>query len=224
MRNSILLILFIGICLLSCKKDREDVAPVDIGHDYAALTLGKYVVYDVDSFYYDDFTATIDTFNFQIREEVAESYTDLEGDEAFKIERYRKDHDTLSWVLADVWNAKLTQTNYQKVEENVRYVKLIFPVRENSSWNGNIMNNMGSQTYDYDEVDVAETIGTKSFNKVLTVDQLEELNLIEQKLSKEKFAKGVGMVYRKNMDLVRNNLTAPWRGYDVTYTVNSYGG
>ena len=223
MRNFSILILLIAVCCFSCKKDTDDYVNPDIGHKYAGLELGKYVIYDVDSFYYDDFTNTIDTFYFKIREEVAEKYTDLEGEEAYKIHRYKKEHDTLSWYLKDVWNAKLTQTNFQKSEENVRFVKLIFPVRENSTWNGNSMNNFSSEEYSYASVDVSETIGGNSLSLVLTVDQLEELNLIQQRLFKEKYAANVGLVYKKSMDLVRNNLSAPWRGFDVTYTLNTYG-
>lgn len=222
MRTTIFIVLLSAL-LYSCSKEKEEVVPVDIGHKYAGLTVGKYVVYDVDSLYYDDFTATVDTTKFQIREEIVELYTDLENEEAFKIHRYRKDHDTLSWYLKDVWNAKLTQTNYQKVEENVRFVKLIFPVREGSGWNGNAMNNYPGETYSYVSVDQPETIGGNSLPLVLTVSQYEEINLIEQQLFEEKFAADVGMVYKRSMDLVRDNLSSPWRGYDVTMILNSYG-
>lgn len=224
MRNFILLILFVAVFCFSCKKDKDDYIAPDIGQSYAGLELGKYVVYDVDSLFYNDFTATIDTAIYKIKEVVAESYLDLEGEEAFKINRFRKDHDTLSWVLIDVWNAKLTTTNYQKTEENVRFVKLIFPVRENVVWNGNSMNNLASRDYSYEYIDKAETIGGKSLELVLKVNQYEELNLIQQKQFIEKFASGVGMVYRKNMDLVRDDFNSPWRGYEITYTLNSYGG
>lgn len=217
-------ILLSVVFLFSCKKDSDDYVAPDIGHNYAGLTLGKYVVYDVDSFYYDDFTGTIDTSIFKIKEIVAEAYTDLEGEEAFKIHRYIKENDTTAWVLKDVWNAKLTQTNFQKAEENVRFVKLIFPVREGNIWNGNVMNNLSEQDYTYETVDESDVIGGIALNSVLTVNQLENLNLIEQQLFKEKYAKNIGMVYRKNMDLVRDNLNAPYRGIDVTYTLSSFGG
>lgn len=219
----VIFILFIGLVLFSCKKDADDYVAPEIGHKYAGLTLGKYVVYDVDSLFYDDFTATVDTAIYQIKELVAEAYTDLEGEEAFKINRYRRDHDTLSWVLIDVWNAKLTQTNFQKAEENVRFVKLIFPVRDGKVWNGNAMNNMPEWEYEYTVVYNAESIGGNSLAKVLTVNQLENLNLIEQQQFIEKYAENVGLVYKKSKDLVRDNLSSPWRGYEITYTLKSYG-
>lgn len=223
MRNSIIAILLLSIISFSCSKDKE-IEPSDMGYAYAGLTLGKYVVYDVDSLFYDDFNSTIDTSEYKIKELVAESYTDLEGEEAFKINRYKRNNDTLPWVLIDVWNAKLVERNYQKVEENVRYVKLVFPPKANLNWDGNIMNNEPTLYYQYTSIDAPETIGNTAFERVVTVVQDEdESNLINPVLFEEKFAYGVGMVYKRSMSLERNNLSSPWRGYDVTMTYYSSG-
>jgi hypothetical protein len=221
MRNFLILILLGVFCLFSCKKDKDDYVAPDIGHNYAGMEVGKYVIYDVDSLFYDDFTSTVDTSIYQIKEEVVEKFIDLEDEEAFKIHRYKKEKDSLNWVLKDVWNAKLTQTNFQKVEENVRFVKLIFPVRANVTWNGNIMNNKGELRYKYSSIDTPETIGGHSFSNVLRVLQYEDINLISQELFEEKYARGVGMVYKKELDIVRNNLSAPWRGYEVAMVFNT---
>ena len=221
MRNLLILILLSVLCFSSCKKDKDDYVAPDIGHNYAGMQVGKYVVYDVDSLFYDDFTATVDTSIYQIKEEVVEKFIDLEDEEAFKIHRYKKEKDSLNWVLKDVWNAKLTQTNFQKVEENVRFVKLIFPVRTNVTWNGNIMNNLGELRYEYMSIDAPETIGGVALINVLRVLQYEDINLISQEMFEEKYARGVGLVYKKELDIVRNNLSAPWRGYEVTMVFNS---
>jgi hypothetical protein len=217
------LILLVVITFYSCSKDKDDEVVPDIGHNYAGLEAGKYVVYDVDSIFYDDFTNTVDTSIFQIKEVVDELFTDLEGEDAFKIIRYKKEKDSTNWVLQDVWNSKLTQTNFQKVEENVRLVKLVFPVRENVTWNGNSMNNQPEMRYQYTYIDQSEVIGGNSLTNVLKVLQYEDINLISQELFEEKYARNVGMVYKKSMDLTRNNLSAPWRGYDITMTLSSYG-
>lgn len=224
MKNSLYIISLLLIISYSCKKDKEDYIAPDIGHDYAGLEVGKYVVYDVDSFFYDDNSGTIDTAKYQIKEVVDSKYEDLESEEAFKIIRYRKDNDTSNWVLIDVWSSKITQTNFQKTEENVKYVKLIFPVKMNATWNGNSMNNQGNMQYEYTSADNTESIGGNSLSMVLTVLQNENLNLIDQELFQEKYAKGIGMVFKKSMDLTRSGLSAPWSGYDITMTLSSYGG
>jgi len=228
MRKSIWLILTLVVVFFSCSKDNDYVAP-DIGHDYAGLEAGKYVVYDVDSFFYDDFNSTIDTSYFQIKEVVDSEYEDLEGEEAFKIIRYRKEIDSTSWVLIDVWYSKLTQTNFQKTEENNKFVKLIFPVRNNSTWNGNSMNNLDEMEYAYTSIDHSETVGGVSLNNVLTVLQYEFSPLTEENLFEEKYAKGIGLVYKKSIEIynVYNTSTGLWErnsGFDITMTLSSYGG
>ncbi|PJB14786.1 MAG: hypothetical protein CO118_06810 [Flavobacteriales bacterium CG_4_9_14_3_um_filter_32_8] len=227
MRNSLYIFFLISIFIFSCSK-KEEVIPPDLGYDYAGLEVGRYIIYDVDSFYYDDFTDTIDTSYFKIKEVVDSKFTDLEGDEAFKIIRYRKENDTTAWELIDVWNSKITTTNFQKVEENVRFVKLIFPVKKNKTWNGNSMNNLASMEYKYTVIDNAEVIGGNTLNSVLTVLQYEFSPLIEENFFQEKYAKGVGMVYKKSVEIknVYDSSSFVWErslGYDVTMTLSSYG-
>ena len=228
MRYSLIIILFIGVLSFSCSKENENVEdPPNLAYSYAGLNLGSYIIYDVDSHHYN-LPFNIDTIiQFQIKEEVNAAFTDLEGDEAFKIIRYQRDSVQHPWILIDVWNAKITATNYQKVEENLRLIKLVFPVRENITWNGNVKNVLAPQTYEYVSAHQAEQIGVIAFDSVATVTQFEDVNLVQERLYQEKFAAGVGLVYKKSRNV--NNafdssvgLWLPDVGEDVTYTVNSY--
>tara|TARA_B100000809_G_scaffold263531_1_gene317001 strand:+ start:2066 stop:2755 length:690 start_codon:yes stop_codon:yes gene_type:complete len=229
MQKTIWLILAVTVFLFSCSKDEEEFVEPYLGHDYAGLEIGKYVIYDVDSFFYDDFNGLIDSSFYQVKEVVESKITDLEGDEAFKIIRYRKESDTTGWVLIDVWSSKLSTTNFQKVEENVRFLKLIFPINLSDTWNGNALNNEGEQLYDYTAVEQSETIGGNALSNVLTVLQFEEINLIEEKIFEEKYAKGIGMVYKKTVDITKvynssNGLFERSLGLDITMTLSSFGG
>ena len=154
----------------------------------------------------------------------------MEGETAFKIIRYRKEIDSTNWVLIDVWNSKLTQTNFQKTEENIKLVKLIFPIGVNDIWNGNAMNSLGNMPYEYTTIDQAETIGGVALNSVLTVLQLDNVNLVEEYYHEEKFAKGIGMVYKKQVDISKKEfdsgtgLFERTLGTDITMTLSYYGG
>jgi len=224
MTKSCLILFSVSLLLFSCSKEEEPTVP-DTTSEYAGLAVGKYVVYDVDSIGFDDFDGSIDTSIYQIKETVDSEFTDLEGDQAFKIIRYRRDADTLAWTIIDVWSSKITGTNFQKTEENLKYIKLIFPARENKTWNGNVANNLLSQDYQYTAFDQPETIGGQSLEKVLTVLQYDSPDkLIRPEFFEEKYAKGIGMVYKRSMSLVRANTIKPWLGYDVTMTLSSYGG
>jgi hypothetical protein len=226
MKKSCWILLSAVIFLLSCSKEAEIVVP-DTSSAYAGLEVGKYVIFDVDSITYDDFDASIRTVSYQIKETVDSKFTDLEGDEAFKIIRYRRDSDNQNWVTIDVWTSKLTTTNYQRTEENINFVKLIFPVRENQIWDGNSRNNNSTQEYEYTAIDQTEVIGGNALTEVLTVLQYDSPdNLINPEFFEEKFAKDIGLVYKHSVSLVRANLNpdTPWLGYDVTMTLSSYGG
>jgi len=218
------------LLLFSCKKDADTVV-VNKGYNYAGLNVGNYVVYDVDSIFYDDFDQSTNPFYFQIKEVVDSRYIDAEGQEAYKLIRYKKDTAVSpNWELQVVWNAKITNTTYQKVEDNKRYVKLIFPVKTGKSWNGNSLNNDGAWQYEYMSVHTPEAIGNSILDSVVTVTQFDDGGeiLIQRQFYQEKFAANVGMVYKKVIDIKKafNNQTGFYEnslGVDVTYTLNSFG-
>lgn len=225
MRSSFFI--FIAVLLFSCGDDQETITP-NLNYNYAGLEVGRFVVYDVTSIFYDDFTETVDTSLFQIKEVVASRFIDLEGDEAFVVNRFRKEVDSLGFVLTDVWTSKLTSTTYEKVEENERFLKLIFPIRINKTWNGNAKNNLGEVEYEFTAVHQSEIIGGNQLDSVSTVLQFENINLVEEEFFEEKFAANIGLVYKKSVDVdnVFDNGTGLWvrnAGIDITMTLSSFG-
>ncbi|MGD1844835.1 MAG: hypothetical protein ACFB10_05520 [Salibacteraceae bacterium] len=123
---------------IACKDKSGE--PEDLGYDYFPVETGHWVEYKVDSIVYDPFNQSIDTFQFFLREEIAGEFQDLEGRSTLRIERFKRENDTLAWRLIDVWTANRTSTTAERVEENERIVKLSFPVRLNQQWNGNAFN------------------------------------------------------------------------------------
>jgi len=45
----------------------------------------------------------------------------------------------MPWLLKNVWYSVKTDKNVERVEENIRYIKLIFPIRNNAKWDGNAL-------------------------------------------------------------------------------------
>jgi len=238
----ILVILVSGF--FSCKKDKA-LAP-DMGYNYFPTEKGRYVVYDVDSFYYDNFNVptTIDTFKYQLKEKIQSIYLDNQNRPTIRLERYIKNYSStvpysvMSWTLKNVWSENRTATNAEKVEENVRYVKLKFPVKENQKWNGNIQNTLPEWNYSYNFFDLSRTIGGIKFDSVLQVDQYddESKNLVERTLYIEKYARNVGLIFKQVIDVESQPGTNPQSnffqipimqrlisGFQYTMTINSYG-
>lgn len=238
-----------GFGIFSCKKDKS--IPPDMGYNYFPNQVGNYVVYDVDSFFYNDNfptynygntfkTARIDTFKFQVKEKIQSIYTDNQNRPTIRLERYRKyynpasPYSALPWVLSDVWAENKTVTTVEKVEENDRYVRLVFPTKTDQLWDANIQNSYDERKFSYQFVDLARTVGNIQFDSVLQTVYDAGAILTKKEYRTEKYARNVGMIYRQIIDVesqpggqasffsfpIMQRITS---GYQYTMTVNSYG-
>lgn len=187
-----------------------------MGYDYAPTTIGKYVIYDVDSTIYDDFNDDTTYYKYRIKEKLEETYTDNQGRSAIRMVRYIKkynplvSYDNIAWTVKDVWNYTKTNTALEVVEEDVRFVKLIFPAKEGSTWNGNSQNTLDEMEYKYKYVNQAESINGTAFDNVAYVEQKDDKlkNVIHRQFYIEKYAKNVGLIYREIKDLYSNTVVA----------------
>ena len=198
----------------SCKKAITSRA--DIGYNYFPNQVGQYVIYDVDSVSYDDFRintythlAKVDSFKFQLKEKIQSIFNDNQNRPTIRLERYVKYYNDslfynqMPWTLRNVWTENRTITTAEKVEENIRYIKLTFPIAENKTWNGNAKNTYKEWDYFYSFIDKPRIIGIWSFDSVLQVTQYNNgsPNIIEKQLYTEQYAKKVGLIYKQVIDI-----------------------
>jgi hypothetical protein len=215
------------LLFISCKK-HETEKPMDVGYGYFPTNIGHWVLYDVDSTFYDDYHYTHYHYHYTIKEYIESTFLDNQNRPTQRIERY-KTIDTIPTYIANVWSANLTSSNAEKVEDNIRYVKLIFPIADGQTWNGNAFNTLGEQEYKYDNVFAPYTINGLSFDSTVTVlqdDIVPDTNLIDVKIEKEIFAKNVGMIYKRYRNVhYPNTAFSPdtISGVDYTYKIISFG-
>ncbi len=219
----------------ACTKHHNEIPP-DLGYDYYPGKVGSYVIYDVDSISYTRLP-TIDTlyYKFQIKEKIDTLFTDNQNRPTLKIIRYKKIYDAtvpysaMTWTLQDVWSANITKTTAEVVEENIRFVKLIFPAKLNATWNGNVQNIMSQWDYKYTVFGDPATVGGNSFTKTLKVTQKYFPSFIGLQNYYEQYAKGVGMICKHIEDYDYQDGTGnatPGHIYYGTYyhmAINSYG-
>jgi len=232
MKNSyfILFIAFLGI-ISSCKKEEKEVIRTNPGYNYAGLIVGKYVIYHVDSTFYNVPFNIIENHQFQLKEWIESKYIDASGNEAYRIVRFKKDTAiSPDWVHQVVWNATSNTSNFQKVEDNIRFVKLTFPIKQGKVWNGNSMNTLSAWEYEYTSTHQPETIGSTTLDSVTTVTQFDDKNeiIIQRQFYQEKYAANIGLVYKKIVDIKKafsssSGLFENSEGVDITYTFSSYG-
>ncbi|MFK8005893.1 MAG: hypothetical protein AB8H03_05965 [Saprospiraceae bacterium] len=222
MKNTILLFsafIILSFTHFSCNENTvAENLIVKKGFDYYPLEIGNYITYQLDSIVYrgqsgSDCNFIQDTASHFLREEVIDIFEDNSGVVNYIMERYISQHQNGPWQVADVWNIKKTETQVERVEENLRFIKAVFPVREGTGWNGNTFFQdtttvLGGETidfykhwsdqYEYESVDLPEEFNGIMFDSVMTVIQSEASeNKINHRVSIEKYARGVGLIYKE---------------------------
>ena len=222
-----IIVLLVAISLFSCQKEKDAYVP-DYGYDYYPLEIGKTWVYKIDSIQYDTINlGTIaDTATYYSKEEIVSSSTDENGNIVYVIEESRRMNDSLPWTVANVWSASVSDDKAYKTEGNFKFIKLVFPVKENTYWDGNALFESGVIFYvkgesievfkewDYyiQSTGEQEVIGDISYNNVATVVEADYESAIELRKSVAKYAKGIGLVSREMHILDTQNITEdqPW--------------
>lgn len=195
-----LLTCILACVVFSCKKNE---APINLGYTYFPEKLGSYIEYEVDSFVQDENLGFDSLYRFRIKEVQRSFFSDNEGRRSVRIERYRKNfnpsipYSQQSWTFSDVWYATRTTTGMEKVEEDVRYLRLTFPVKVEETWDGNSMNVMENWPYEYISAHEREGVNNLAFDSVATIQQINYNDLVTTKYGLEKYAAGVGLVYKK---------------------------
>ncbi|MFK7807308.1 MAG: hypothetical protein AB8F74_05830 [Saprospiraceae bacterium] len=243
----LLLSFMVVLLAFSCKDEQtlEDFE-IDFGYDYFPLEIGSDITYKVDSIIYDPNESGVDILNntVYIREMVVDTFRDEIGRLSHRIERFERPNVDTTWALTDVWSAVRTAEKAERFEENLRFIKMVFPVDDGDLWNGTthldptvtypvageqieIFKSWRSEVISADE---QEPIGDFIFDQVTTIEIANEENLLEKRFGIEKYAEGIGLVYKElevyNTQQIESEET-PWeekteRGFRVVMTVVDY--
>lgn len=215
--------------LFSCHKNETETVNL-LGKDYYPLAIGKTLTYNLDSIIYDPIlTGGVkrDTTHWQIREVVKDTFKDNEGVLQYKIDRFERVQGKLDWKIAKVVTAAFTAIYTLRQEDNLRFIKFPLAFGENTTWNGVLFNDSTKIIIAGETLELfskrwtstlvsfgkKETIGSKSFDDVLTVvSQTDPKILTEKRYILEKYAKNVGLVYREYhvLDTQKLDATVAW--------------
>jgi hypothetical protein len=210
--------------LSSCKKEDESlISPLDPTLEYFPTDSGITRYYDIDSVYWDPFTNTRDTISYPLKEVNAGTFIDNQGRLAQRIERFKQDIGG-NWIIYKVWSSHRNAQRAEKVEDNVRYVKLVFPISIGATWNGNAYNTLTPRTYEYISVGTPDIFNSFTFDETVRVQEDDEpANLLNDFYAEEKYAKNVGCYYRYISDLEFNFISGDTvSGYIYTEKLTSY--
>lgn len=252
MRNvlNILLLLIIISCVLSCKKENYK-DNTNYGYNYQPDSIGSFVIYKVDSAVYQDFDKTVRFSTIYLKEKIGDGFIDNIGRYANVIKRYYSDtlsNDTIStrWEQYNANYIVKTVKTLERVEDNLRYIKLVFPNDVNTKWLGNkyitIPPPFILDTANYYINDWKYTIKNKdkyfnntvrAFDSTMLITAIQDSSAITKTYSVEKYARNVGLIYKEmwmvsTQDSVKIRLGLPWeqradKGFIIMQNAIYYG-
>lgn len=197
-RLSSLLLLFCWFALISCGE--SETTPADLSLDYFPLETGRYIIYDVTEQRFS-LTARPATSTFQLKETVGTRYTDVLGQPAFRLQRFRRANAQANWQTDSLWTTRTNSRAAIRTENGADFVRLTFPAIERSRWNGNELNRFGEDSYELRSVNKPYSIGIQAFAETATVLQQNDSMLVSQDKRVEVYARQIGLVYKETVQL-----------------------
>jgi len=227
------------LIITACKKQTETY-PSDPVSAYMNLAPGKYVRYRLDSTVYIFFGQRDTTISYQAKDVVDTLVTDAAGHPGWRVIRYLRDTASTNeadWRAATTYLVTSSFPTIEVYEDYLRFVKLKDPVYNGYSWLGNsylpyqpydvtigFSNDqpMPGWEYTYQNVGATLTINGKSYPNTISVLQAQDSTnvpitapdvLASKDYWIEKYAKGIGLVYKEVIMWEYQPASGPNPGY-----------
>jgi hypothetical protein len=211
---SLTLLILLALCWASCSK--MDQVKTEYIKDYNPIEVGKYITYQLDSTVYVNLNTVKEVHTYIIQDIVDAKITDNLGRDAYRIRRMvRSNVDTTLWNDAASYIIVPTQHALEVIDNNLRYIKLQEPIRNDFTWKGNnYINSFSDATlqyldawdYTYENVATPFTLTNGiAFAETISVNERDEVLgnpgdrsfFWEIDKSFDMYAKGKGLVYRE---------------------------
>jgi hypothetical protein len=192
------LVTLISIVLFSCKE--SEVLQFEDAKEYLPMVVGKSITYKLDSTNYIGYTVNPTISSYYVKDSVEAKITDNLGRPSFRVVRYlTKLLTNPTWTPISTMMVTVLDKSIEVNENNLRYIKLQNPVKQDFSWKGN------SWEYQYNAIKDSKTYNTLTFPETVTVNQADATDGIptdpngysERNYSIEVYAKTVGLVYKE---------------------------
>lgn len=216
---SYLLLLMVGFIVASCNKETgPDLDEMKQGYNFFPLEVGKYVLYDVDSIYWDDFLKAEIHHRSQMRYECVDSFTNGEKETSYVINVMERKTPTSPYYPSDVIHVTRSNNRLIVNQSSMKTIDLVFPVDDGTEWDGLAMLPLENSTYFparlqdpaytylYEDYGHSYNTGNKHYENTVTVHHIDEgINDPEvdstiyasKNYAKDIYAYDVGLIYRE---------------------------
>jgi hypothetical protein len=198
----------------SCQRTVVPSEDLTLGRDYFPVKAGTWIEYAVDSIIYDDFNERTDTFRMEFQDRMTDTFLDAENRSSMRVERFVRQDSTYPWMELATYAITQTASRTELLEQNLRYIKMVFPVKYNTRWYGNLYIptdfNPDYQWYKdwdyrYDSIGSAYQNQHLMFSQTMWVYQVDRTEgnpadsnaFSARTYSRERYARGVGLVYKE---------------------------
>lgn len=194
-------ILTIGLLTIAfgCQDDVVQPSVDNAGAAYFPLEVGRFYIYDVDETIYN--LSGPNNSKYQLRETVFDSFPNLAGGITYKIQREKNDNGT--WRTDLIWSATKSANQVVITENNSPVIKMVFPVKDGLTWDGNSLNANFRAEFRYELMAEPLSIGSTNYDivlKIVIADIPENLTGLDQRY--EYYHEGTGLI-SKNFTTLR---------------------
>ena len=224
----LVLFAFAGLILFAgCKKDKSNYS-VNYQYNLYPVDSGHYVIYNVDSvtFNYDQINYTRDTIHYQMMALFGDTIHDLLDSVNFRLSYKRRADANSAWGDPYLTYGLRTTTNLQVIENDIRFIKLIYPPQLSENWSGNLYVPTDNAyaiyqgwTYNFQNIDTTIIVSGQTYNHAVVVSEVNNVSLINKTVRTEIYAPNVGMIYQEWEALsIQNNGGSILLGWDTGAT------
>lgn len=193
MKNNLIFILIFSF-LCSCTPTKEEPNLRNLGIDFYPLQENFFWEYDVKETIYTLVNTPV-VLNYQIREELKELFIGLDNLPTYRYEKYKRNTSNDSWVIDSTGFVQKNNSFVRKSNNNYTFIKLVFPLQEGKTWNGNTYNNLGATDFQMKDVRKSYQLdNSQNFSQTLKVFQVNDSSLIALNRRVEIYAEDVGMI------------------------------
>lgn len=184
----------LAIACFSCKR-KNDSVPTLTGIEYFPTDIGRYWIYNVHETKYNSFI-TDTTYN---RKDVIHEVYVNNNTLIYELYRFYKPTTTVNWPLQpdSVWAFTTNQNQITIKENNIDYIRLVFPLSTGKIWDGNTKNISGPDLYEATNFQQPYMVGSTNYSETVNVNEEHTLNFVSKDYRNRVYAKNVGMVYKK---------------------------
>ncbi|MBK8514924.1 MAG: hypothetical protein IPL55_01135 [Saprospiraceae bacterium] len=221
------LILLTGFLFFSCTNEKESVDQSTFGYEYFPVSSGKVWTYQSDSIIYLSGGAKRDSVRSFIQEEIGDMYTDASGNQIFKIYRSFRRNNSDNWERINTWTVSMDNTSAVRTEENLKFIKLVFPFKKGLRWQGNAFldpdiyieaGGENIQAYKNWKSKIEATDLDYNFKgntiKTVKVNLVSDTSIIDLRKVTEYYGQGIGLV-RKEMTILDTDGNNPSQSWEL---------